>query len=1406
MLAKRVPTGARYVGVAVGKRWNRALMKTAAERSGGFFAQINPDEPVTWRAFELYSALTTPRLLGAKVIDTTEKVTFLTHTSAVAQGEEVCAIARLEGNAPLPEVVTVTGTLDGKTFHRTIPVRNVASGAGYLPRTWARLEIDRLLAENAQANKARLVQLSLASYVMTPFTSLLVLENEQMYAQYHVDRGRKDHWAMYACPETIPVVYEPLADMSAAPKASPAVQPSADDVLATILVRVPPQTFGDGGAGAPPRAVTVRDLYSGAFGVPVSALAGGTGKDALFLFWSDDSNGAVRPGQRSTAGENSSRPMEFTTSAPNGSVPGTVSPQPTSQPTSSPSAGPFAGGGPMPGGMGRGGFPGVPGGGFGGGAPGGGMMPPGGSSLPGGMPSGGGGMMPPGGYNLAGGIGGFNGGALGFGGGGFGLGGGPGMGPGFPPSQEGRPGPQTGGGSGQSIHYAPGFVSPTMTWSVPMGAPGNPYAFYNPYAGYFALAGGGRPSSTGRPGPSSVGEELDKSRGHLRDLATLKQQLETYQRLRTENAPALSLELLRSYDHRELDGLRDFSKLRRTWREANQKTDILDGEALVLLARRLAVLQAQQAATQAAGAGMPPPTFLAGFQPDTFLYRRPTFAPDSRLFTDLVAFAPGLNTTLADVLGILEAETAPDPADAPGAVDPAARALIEGARAAGWRTITFPAAGGAPAWSVSFDGSGRYALERMLPSGLQEHAVCDGKELLHLYPELGLASRRTVTRFHRRELADLVPWALPPVKDLAHGFDVKAVGERIVALIPWGHKAEEPVVVLHLVFAADGRLAERRLVEMPKNKVLRRETYGEDGTVKVLDAEGKPLSERRLALKAGGAADLDPDLKHLVVLPLPLRTREHLLSLPAASGGNIAAMAQTALLALLAADAATGNAASVEGMVRARFWSLADNRPGFTALLLSAGYDVNALPVPGNGSLPLARYVARVRQKGTAEPKDARLGDGLLRRLAEVQALLHRWQQPGPLAQADCARMVKYVREARSPAFVWAVVQEVLRSPDKKVVAAGGRTKVQHDVLQAATEVLKDVPGLGYAARYEYACHLAENGQRDEARKRFIALYQEAAKGGTLPAVDRRFKDGLKSDGQETDRFARLLRDTASGLVKDDRRVGVVALAWQCWELGAPALAEELLSQALGGITDSKRRLVPTLAALEYLWQTHQYDRADQHLQELLADETFARHAGLWRMGYQLALQRKQPAQAFTCLAEALEQEYRANHEWIDVEAVRRDYGALLGHYAEVVRATATLAQKPPADLAAKVVRAADRWRALDPDGTAASHWAFQSLRSLGDADLAWDYLLMSIQSDANGFSWANLAQSLVAAEDFDLAERAYAQACLADPANTALLRARADNLQRAGHPAAARDLLQGPGNTPRAAGKPPLP
>src|SRR5207253_10642083 len=106
--------------------------------------------------------------------------------------------------------------LAGQPFERALGVHDVAEHADYLPRTWAKLEIDRLLAEDATANRDKIIQLSKAMYVMTPYTSLLVLENPQMYRQYNVDTGRKDQWAVYACPAKIPVVQEPSVNNSAA--------------------------------------------------------------------------------------------------------------------------------------------------------------------------------------------------------------------------------------------------------------------------------------------------------------------------------------------------------------------------------------------------------------------------------------------------------------------------------------------------------------------------------------------------------------------------------------------------------------------------------------------------------------------------------------------------------------------------------------------------------------------------------------------------------------------------------------------------------------------------------------------------------------------------------------------------------------------------------------------------------------------------------------------------------------------------------------------------------------------------------------------------------------------------------------------------------------------------------------
>ncbi len=201
--------------------------------------------------WSLVASLNNPRMYNLNV--TAGQLQFLNFTDSVGDGEEFDAVARLApGQAP-PAVVNLTGTVYGRPFSRQLEVTNVQPKADYLPRMHAKLEIDRLVAQDAQANHDKIVSLSKEMYVMSPFTSLLVLENEEMYKQYNVDRGRKDHWAMYPCPAKIDVVTEPLRTRPSPvspfahpqedlgvpqePSTQPSGKPSIESVLATIVVR-----------------------------------------------------------------------------------------------------------------------------------------------------------------------------------------------------------------------------------------------------------------------------------------------------------------------------------------------------------------------------------------------------------------------------------------------------------------------------------------------------------------------------------------------------------------------------------------------------------------------------------------------------------------------------------------------------------------------------------------------------------------------------------------------------------------------------------------------------------------------------------------------------------------------------------------------------------------------------------------------------------------------------------------------------------------------------------------------------------------------------------------------------------------------------------------------------------------
>jgi predicted Zn-dependent protease len=817
-----------------------------------------------------------------------------------------------------------------------------------------------------------------------------------------------------------------------------------------------------------------------------------------------------------------------------------------------------------------------------------------------------------------------------------------------------------------------------------------------------------------------------------------------------------------------------------------------------------------------------PAPVLAGLMPlvergpalPSLLYQPLSFNEDPRLFTNLLAYAPGLDTWGADVQAVVEAEAAPRLRATPGHMDPAARRLIERARQGGWQALTLSAQKGQAGPTLVFDGQGRYACERTLPLGLREQVVCDGTTLLHLYPELGVGARRTVSRFHRAQLLDLVPWLVPPAEDLARGADLVAVDEHTVAVVPHAARAEgqeKPHARLLLVFGADGRLTERRLVLMPDNKVRWSEVYDGQGGVRLLDGDGKELAKRSYDVRDAAAPALLPDTAGLVVLPLPYRSREQVfpalelrpqLPLGAEENGCFQYAEPQGALALLATALGSHNLGEAQLVVRHCFHDRGDDRVGFFVVLAACGANLTQEPAfqeyrARHAGDPRVRYFT-LGQDGLYEPLQGSLplsfgrstlpAGSFLQRLARLRDLYWRWRSnPSPwtatLARArDRREALEFVRANRDLPAAWGLLAYVQ--------ARGRHSTRDYLALAGAWADLAKGARSPYTARYEQARCLLRAGRWAEAREHFRQLYAEALKAEALPPLDRDFRQALQGDGKTPDQWAPLMRETAATLIGRKQRPAAVALAWQCRQLDDAPLADHLLGLALDGAADD--RLVTTLAVVEHLWQADQLARAEELVRGLLAEKELSDRAGLWRLASVLADRRGAGDRAVTALERALDLEYRHLPDVIDLQPWRRDYGRLLNHYQELASALSPLHTAAPADLAARAVRAADRWRAHDPEPAAPCLAAARVLRILGARDLAWEYQTTATgrHPDESG-TWVGLARSLSREGDPDLAERAYAVAAVADPDNARLLWDRAQNLRQAGHAGQADELFR---------------
>jgi hypothetical protein len=274
-LRARLVGRAQFIGVGIGDGPDTQTLVGLASATAGYATTIDLADDLGWRGFDLVAALHTPRVTGlaARLVDAAgQPVAATTYLGSpqLADGEEVELVTKLSGSAT-PAAVELTGTMRGQPWQRTITLDGARGGdAGYLPRLWAQRHIAaRLLAKHEpvaippcspapsvrgkrpvvcsteaelreqrdEAIRREVIGLGKQYFLLSRHTSLLVLENDAMYATYGVAKGAGDTWAPYAMPSTIPVH---------APRAAP-----LDVASDAELVRAPTPLLRGGGYATP---------------------------------------------------------------------------------------------------------------------------------------------------------------------------------------------------------------------------------------------------------------------------------------------------------------------------------------------------------------------------------------------------------------------------------------------------------------------------------------------------------------------------------------------------------------------------------------------------------------------------------------------------------------------------------------------------------------------------------------------------------------------------------------------------------------------------------------------------------------------------------------------------------------------------------------------------------------------------------------------------------------------------------------------------------------------------------------------------------------------------------------------------------------------------------------------------
>ncbi len=206
--------GATLHAVAVSSSYDQAVLRGIAGIGGGSLREVSGEVGAQQTAKNLLAEITRPALRNIQLEFKglrTARVYPRVLPNVPAGTQQIVLGRYLPTNSEQNGEVIATGTLDGKsvTYRTTFVIpptsdlrsptsaaltpspesRAPSSDASFIPRLWARMHLDELLAQGtSQEVQDEIINLSEEFHLMTPYTSLLILETDADRERFKVKR------------------------------------------------------------------------------------------------------------------------------------------------------------------------------------------------------------------------------------------------------------------------------------------------------------------------------------------------------------------------------------------------------------------------------------------------------------------------------------------------------------------------------------------------------------------------------------------------------------------------------------------------------------------------------------------------------------------------------------------------------------------------------------------------------------------------------------------------------------------------------------------------------------------------------------------------------------------------------------------------------------------------------------------------------------------------------------------------------------------------------------------------------------------------------------------------------------------------------------------------------------------